>query len=74
MEYFLPQLDQRRRNLVGGEPTVVVDRYPFGPGQYRDIAYYSAPLGVGFPGYSYFWKSDDLGKTWRLPPHDPVTQ
>src|SRR3954462_15736832 len=59
----------------GGEPTVVVDRYPFTPGQfgntttvnqYRDIGYYSAPLGVGFPGYSYFWKSDDLGATWRL--------
>src|SRR4051794_27326737 len=66
---------------LGGEPTVVVDRYPFTPGQFgnttatnqfRDIAYYSAPLGVGIPGYSYFWKSDDLGKTWRLPPHDPV--
>src|SRR5436190_569147 len=66
---------------LGGEPTVVVDRYPFTPGQFgnttmtnqfRDIGYYSAPLGVGYPGYSYFWKSDDLGKTWRLPPHDPV--
>src|SRR3954470_10744399 len=66
---------------LGGEPTVVVDRHPFTPGQFgntgatdqfRDIAYFSAPLGVGFPGYSYFWKSDDLGKTWRLPPHDPV--
>jgi hypothetical protein len=57
---------------LGGEPTVVVDRYPFTPGQFRDIAYYSAPLGVGAPGYSYFWKSDDLGKTWRLPPHDPI--
>src|SRR4051794_29715971 len=66
---------------LGGEPTVVVDRYPFTPGQFgnggstnqfRDIGYYSAPLGVGFPGYSYFWKSDDLGKTWRLPPHDPI--
>jgi len=66
---------------LGGEPTVIVDRYPFAPGQFgnttttnqfRDIGYYSAPLGVGFPGYSYFWKSDDLGKTWRLPPHDPV--
>src|SRR3954462_3964658 len=57
---------------LGGEPTVVVDRYPFGAGQYKDVGYYSAPLGVGFPGYSYLWKSDDQGKTWRLPPHDPV--
>src|SRR3954451_15180870 len=70
---------------LGGEPTVVVDRYPFSgsaatkfcpTGQTscpaRNIAYYSAPLGIGFPGYSYFWKSDDLGASWRLPPHDPV--
>jgi hypothetical protein len=65
---------------LGGEPTVVVDRYPFTPGQfdnmtttnqYRDLGYYSAPLGLGT--YSFFWKSDDLGKTWRLPLHDPVT-
>src|SRR2546423_7118102 len=32
-----------------GEPTVVVDRHPFRPGPDRGIAYYSAPLGVGFP-------------------------
>jgi hypothetical protein len=64
---------------LGGEPTVVVDRYPFTPGQfgntgttnqYRDLGYYSAPLGLGT--YSFLWKSDDLGKTWRLPLHDPV--
>jgi hypothetical protein len=64
---------------LGGEPTVIVDRYPFTPGQfgnigttnqYRDLGYYSAPLGLGT--YSFFWKSDDLGKTWRLPLHDPV--
>src|SRR5438034_2644408 len=30
---------------LGGEPTVVVDRYAFATGQqYRDIGYYSAPL------------------------------
>src|SRR4051812_48340361 len=60
---------------LGGEPTLVVDRYPFTPGQlgnegttdqYRDLGYYSAPLGLGT--YSFFWKSDDLGQTWRLPP------
>jgi hypothetical protein len=64
---------------LGGEPTVVIDRYPFRPGQfgntttsnqYRDLGYYSAPLGLGT--YSFFWKSDDLGQTWRLPLHDPV--
>jgi hypothetical protein len=61
---------------LGGEPTVVVDRYPFTPGQfggggtYRDLGYYSVPLGLGT--YSFFFKSDDLGKTWRLPLHDPV--
>ena len=64
---------------LGGEPTVVVDRYPFKPGdfgntgttnQYRDLGYYSVPLGLGT--YSFFFKSEDLGKTWRLPLHDPV--
>jgi hypothetical protein len=63
---------------LGGEPTVVIDRYPFTPGQFgnttttnqfRDLGYYSAPLGLGT--YSFFWKSDDLGQTWRLPLHDP---
>lgn len=65
----------------GGEPTTVVDRYPFTPGQfgnltganqYRDIVYVSNPLGIGYPGYSEFFKSADLGQTFRVPPHDPV--
>src|SRR3954470_4164678 len=38
---------------LGGEPTVVIDRYPFTPGQFgnigttdefRDLGYYTAPL------------------------------
>src|SRR3954453_3903797 len=65
---------------LGGEPTTVVDRYPFVPGQlgnnttsnqYRDLVYVSNPLGVGFPGYSEFYKSSDGGQTFRVPPHDP---
>src|SRR5205823_10614649 len=65
---------------IGGEPTTVVDRYPFTPGQlgnttasnqYRDLVYVSNPLGVGFPGYSEFYKSSDGGQTFRVPPHDP---
>src|SRR5436309_3928677 len=62
---------------LGGEPTTVVDRYPFAPGSfgggptYRDIVYVSNPLGVGFPGYSEFYKSSDGGQTFRVPPHDP---
>jgi hypothetical protein len=64
----------------GGEPTTVVDRYPFVPGpngfgamsqQYRDLVYVSNPLGVGFPGYSEFYKSSDGGQTFRVPPHNP---
>jgi hypothetical protein len=66
---------------TGGEPTTVVDRYPFTPGQfgntsganqYRDIVYVSNPLGIGYPGYSEFYKSVDLGQSFRVPPHDPV--
>src|SRR5437016_1167160 len=70
----------------GGEPTVVVDRYPFAPGQFgcpgapnttpcppRDIAYQSAPQGFVFPRYSNFFKSDDLEQTFRVPAHTPAT-
>src|SRR3954469_2517818 len=75
-------VDYKRR---GGEPTGVVDRYPFpgassdpfaqcAPGQstcFKDLVYVSAPEGL--PGYSFFWKSDDLGGTFRLPQHLPAT-
>jgi hypothetical protein len=72
----------------GGEPTVTVDRYPFTgvsspnsticPGGYtttqcfKDIAYASAPNGFAYPHYSPFWKSDDLGRTFRVPCHTPA--
>jgi hypothetical protein len=65
---------------LGGEPTTVVDRYPFVPGpygfgaasqQYRDLVYVSNPLGVGFPGFSEFYKSSDGGTTFRVPSHNP---
>src|SRR5207248_4036526 len=70
----------------GGEPTVVIDRYPFAPGQFgcpgapnttpcppRDIAYQSAPQGFVFPRYSNFFKSNDLAQTFRVPAHTPTT-
>src|SRR4051812_43870498 len=75
-------VDYKRR---GGEPTGVVDRYPF-PGSsgdpfaqcpsgqancFKDLVYVSAPEGL--PGYSFFWKSEDLGGTFRLPQHLPAT-
>lgn len=53
---------------IGGEPTTVVDRYPFASGQkYRDIVYVSNPLGLG--EFSQFYKSTDGGQTFRVPPH-----
>src|SRR5205085_11859533 len=64
----------------GGEPTVVVDRYPFASAAacspkpapcYEDIGYASAPNGFVYPHYSPFWKSSDLGETWRVPAHVP---
>src|SRR5436189_5918310 len=70
----------------GGEPPVVVDRYPFAPGQFgcpgapnttpcppRDIAYQSAPQGFVAPRYSNFYKSDDVEQTFRVPAHIPAT-
>src|ERR671924_2398085 len=69
----------------GGEPSVTVDRYPFQPGQFgcpgapnltpcapRDIVYQSAPQGVAFPHYSQFWKSDDLGQSFRKSAQFPI--
>jgi hypothetical protein len=57
----------------GGEPTVTVDRYPFQPGgTFKDLVYVSAPQGVVAPHFSYFWKSSDLGETFRVPAHTPV--
>lgn len=72
----------------GGEPTVTVDRYPFAPGTPvgnpqcpatatepcppKDIIYQSAPQGVVSPRYSQFWKSDDLGRTFRKSRQFPI--
>jgi len=66
----------------GGEPTVTVDRFPF-PGSntsaaarcsgaapcFKDVIYASSPNGFVFPHYSPFWKSDDLGQSFRVPCH-----
>src|SRR3989440_6094026 len=69
----------------GGEPTAVVDRYPFSARQLgcpatptsgcapRDLVYTSSPQGVADPHYSTFYKSDDLGQTFRVPTHTPFT-
>lgn len=72
-------------HLLGGEPTTVVDRYPFTgteaaancpSGQttcFKDLIYVSNPLGVGFPGYSEFYKSSDGGTSFRIPAHNPFS-
>src|SRR4051794_36254012 len=66
----------------GGEPTVTVDRFPFpgsntsaaakcsGPAPcFKDVIYASSPNGFVYPHYSPFWKSDDLGQSFRVPCH-----
>src|SRR5919109_2027569 len=70
-----------------GERTVAVDRHPFPAGSVgaqrfcpvgqtscppRDIVYQSAPQGVAFPHYSQFWKSDDLGQSFRKSQQFPI--
>src|SRR5947209_8208901 len=61
----------------GGEPTAVVDRYPFGcppnPCFFKDTVYVSAPQGFVEPRYSTFYKSSDLGQTFRVPFRTPFT-
>src|SRR3989454_11989915 len=56
----------------GGEPTVVVDGYPFN-GTFKDLVYVSAPQGFVEPRYSTFYKSTDLGQTFRVPFRTPFT-
>ena len=71
----------------GGEPTITIDRYPFLAGSVgaqrfcpagqtscppRDIGYQSAPQGVVSPRYSQFWKSDDLGQSFRKSQQFPI--
>jgi hypothetical protein len=51
----------------GGEPTVTVDRFAGG----NDVTYVSGPNGFVFPHYSPFFKSADLGETFRIPAHVP---
>src|SRR6266550_7864757 len=51
----------------GGEPTVTVDRYAGG----NDVTYVSGPNGFVYPHYSPFFKSSDLGETFRIPAHVP---
>src|SRR5436309_8468775 len=64
----------------GGEPTVVVDRYPFTTAAqcapnptpcFRDTVYVLAPQGFVEPRYSTFYKSTDLGQTFRVPFRTP---
>src|SRR5438093_12391575 len=70
----------------GGEPTVPLDSYPFTTNVtvgnktlictpaspcFPDIAYVSGPNGFVFPHYSPFFKSSDLGETFRIPAHVP---
>src|SRR3989454_4594891 len=65
----------------GGEPTVVVDRYPLTSGGnctptapcFKDTVYVSAPQGFVEPRYSTFYKSTDLGQTFRVPFRTPFT-
>lgn len=68
----------------GGEPSAAVDRYPLSSGTvrgttcsssspcYPDYVYASSPEGLLVPHYSEFWKSSDLGETFRVPQHAPV--
>ncbi len=36
---------------------------------FKDLVYGSSPNGFVYPHYSPFWKSDDLGRTFRVPCH-----
>jgi hypothetical protein len=56
---------------LGGEPSIAVDRYPFANNTYKDLTYISSPQGFVYPHFSPFWKSEDLGQSFRVPHHVP---
>src|ERR671933_107626 len=39
---------------------------------YKDIVYVDSTEGFGYPGYDFFWKSENLGQTFRLPHNEPT--
>src|SRR2546423_605514 len=39
---------------------------------YKDIVYVDSTEGFGYPGYDFFWKSTNLGQTFRLPHNEPT--
>jgi hypothetical protein len=69
---------------IGTEPVVAVDRYPITSGMYNgktctqlspcysDIVYVDSTEGFGYPRYDFFWKSENLGQSFRLPHNDPT--
>jgi hypothetical protein len=69
----------------GGEPTTTVDRFLLTGSQamtqcatgqtqcFRDFVYGSSPQGFVEPHYSTFFKSSDLGQSFRTTQHFPAT-
>lgn len=56
-----------------GCPGGVVPATTGAPAQcYKDIVYVNATEGFGYPGYDFFWKSETLGQTFRLPHNEPT--
>src|SRR2546421_9503285 len=41
-------------------------------GCYKDIVYVDSTEGFGYPGFDFFWKSENLGQTFRLPHNEPT--
>lgn len=66
---------------IGTEPVVAVDRWPYTTAAdcapkpapcYKDTVYIDGTEGFGYPRYDFFWKSDNVGQSFRLPHNDPT--
>jgi hypothetical protein len=66
---------------IGTEPVVAIDRWPYltmadcapKPAPcYKDIVYIDSTEGFGYPRYDFFWKSENIGQSFRLPHNDPT--
>ncbi|MCA1554755.1 MAG: hypothetical protein LC737_10290, partial [Chloroflexi bacterium] len=66
--------DAQKTALLNKEcPGGVVPATATTPAQcYKDIVYIDSTEGFGYPQYDFFWKSENLGQTFRLPKNDPT--
>src|SRR4051794_18506560 len=57
---------------LGSQCPAGVDSSSGVPQCYTDTIYVDSTEGFGYPGYDFFWKSENLGQSFRLPHNEPT--